>query len=74
MKVLRGRPDGAGRRVAVVAGRYNEVVTSKLVEGALAGLAHHGVGSDDITVAWVPGAFEIRSSPSDSRAAAAPTR
>ncbi len=59
MKVLRGRPDGAGRRVAVVAGRYNEVVTSKLVEGALAGLAHHGVGSDDITVAWVPGAFEI---------------
>ncbi len=59
MKVLSGRPDGVGRRVAVVAGRYNEVVTSKLVEGALAGLAHHGVASEDITVAWVPGAFEI---------------
>ena len=59
MKLLRGTPDGAGRRVAVVAGRYNELVTSKLVEGALAGLEKHGVRSDDITVAWVPGAFEI---------------
>jgi 6,7-dimethyl-8-ribityllumazine synthase len=59
VKILRGRPDGVGRRVAVVAGRYNEVVTSKLVEGALAGLTHHGVSPDDITVAWVPGAFEI---------------
>jgi 6,7-dimethyl-8-ribityllumazine synthase len=59
VKVIRGATDGAGRRIAVVAGRFHELVTSKLVEGALAGLEQHGVRSDDITVIWVPGAFEI---------------
>ena len=59
MKVVRGEPSGAGRRVAVVAARFNELVTSKLVEGALSGLAHHGVADADVTVVWVPGAFEI---------------
>ncbi len=54
-----GIHDGAGKRVAVVAARFNEAVTSKLVEGALAGLAHHGVSEDAVAVAWVPGAFEI---------------
>ena len=53
------RPTGAGLRVAVVAARFNEVVTAALVEGALAGLAQAGVADDDVTVAWVPGAFEI---------------
>ena len=43
----------------MVAARFNEVVTAKLVEGALAGLAKHGVADDDVDVAWVPGAFEI---------------
>jgi 6,7-dimethyl-8-ribityllumazine synthase len=59
MKVLRGDRTGAGRRVAVVAARFNETVTSALVEGALAALVKHGVAEDAITVAWVPGAFEI---------------
>ncbi len=59
MKVLRGEVGGAGRRIAVVAARFNELVTSKLLEGALSGLARHGVAEDDVTVAWVPGAFEI---------------
>ncbi len=54
-----GIHDGGGRRFAVVAARFNEGVTSKLVEGALAGLASHGVADDAIDVAWVPGAFEI---------------
>jgi 6,7-dimethyl-8-ribityllumazine synthase len=54
-----GVADGAGRRVAVVAARFNEVITTKLVEGALAGLREHGVTEDRIEVAWVPGAFEI---------------
>ena len=54
-----GIHDGAGKRVAVVAARFNEAVTSKLVEGALAGLARHGVSEDAVEVAWVPGAFEI---------------
>jgi 6,7-dimethyl-8-ribityllumazine synthase len=59
VRVVEGAPHGQGRRVAVVAARYNEVVTGRLVEGALEGLAHHGVASDDIDVVWVPGAFEI---------------
>jgi 6,7-dimethyl-8-ribityllumazine synthase len=56
---LRGRPIGDGKRVAVVAARFNEVVTNRLVEGALAGLAQHGVPLEHVTVVWVPGAFEI---------------
>jgi 6,7-dimethyl-8-ribityllumazine synthase len=53
------RPSGGGRRVAVVAARFNEVVTGRLVQGALDGLASFGVATDDVDVAWVPGAFEI---------------
>jgi 6,7-dimethyl-8-ribityllumazine synthase len=56
---LKGERDGAGRKIAVVAGRYHAQVTEKLVEGALAGLASHGVAEADVSVAWVPGAFEI---------------
>jgi 6,7-dimethyl-8-ribityllumazine synthase len=52
-------PGGTGRRVAVVASRFNEHIVAKLVDGALAGLASHGVDGDDVDVAWVPGAFEI---------------
>jgi len=54
-----GVHDGSGRRIAVVAARFNEMITGRLVEGALGGLAKHGVGPDDVDVAWVPGAFEI---------------
>jgi 6,7-dimethyl-8-ribityllumazine synthase len=54
-----GVHDGSGRRIAVVAARFNEIITGKLVEGALAGLAKHGVDADAVDVAWVPGAFEI---------------
>lgn len=43
----------------MVAGRYHPAVTQKLVDGALAGLAEHGVADEDVVVAWVPGAFEI---------------
>ena len=59
VRVDRGEPDGAGRHVAVVAARFNEAITQRLVEGALSALAKHGVREDDIEVAWVPGAFEI---------------
>jgi 6,7-dimethyl-8-ribityllumazine synthase len=59
MRVVRGEPDGAGVRVAIVAARFNELITNALVEGALEGLSRAGVADDDVTVAWVPGAFEI---------------
>jgi 6,7-dimethyl-8-ribityllumazine synthase len=56
---FRGEPDGTGRRVAIVVSRFHEGVTSRLLDGALAGLHRHGVREDAIDVAWVPGAFEI---------------
>jgi 6,7-dimethyl-8-ribityllumazine synthase len=59
VSVFEGSPRGAGRRIAIVAARFNEVVTRKLVDGAAARLKALGVSSDDIDVAWVPGAFEI---------------
>ena len=59
MSVVRGVVDGAGRRVAIVAGRFNERITAKLVEGASDGLVASGVVPGAIDTVWVPGAFEI---------------
>jgi len=59
VKELRGDFLARGRRFAVVAARFNEVVTSKLVEGAVAAFRAHGIEDDDLVVAWVPGAFEL---------------
>ena len=60
MKVLEGKlVDGGNIKVAIVVARFNEFITSKLLGGALDTLARHGVQDDDISVAWVPGAFEI---------------
>ncbi len=59
MTIFEGRPEGRGRRIAVVAARFNAVVTNRLVEGAISALTEHGVPADDIDLAWVPGAFEI---------------
>ena len=52
-------PAGAGRRFVVVASRFNEEITKKLVDGALEALLKHGVAFDDIDVVWVPGAWEL---------------
>jgi 6,7-dimethyl-8-ribityllumazine synthase len=57
--VYEGSTEGAGRRVAIVAARFHEAVTAKLVEGAQRALTARGVDDDDVDVAWVPGAFEI---------------
>ena len=54
-----GTVDGAGMKVAIVCGRFNDLITNRLLDGALAGLAIHGVQEDDVALAWVPGAFEI---------------
>jgi len=48
-----------GARFALVAGRFNEFITAKLVEGAGDALMRHGAAEDDITLAWVPGTFEM---------------
>ena len=51
--------DGAGLRVAIVAARFNYVVTRNLMDGAVAALARYGVRDGDIAAAWVPGSFEL---------------
>ncbi|MGH9150722.1 MAG: 6,7-dimethyl-8-ribityllumazine synthase [Acidimicrobiales bacterium] len=50
---------GEGLRVAIAASRFNQVVTDRLLAGALDGLARHGVDEGSVTVAWAPGAFEL---------------
>lgn len=50
---------GTGKRFAIVAGRFNDFITERLVSGAVDTLVRHGVVDDDITVVWVPGSFEI---------------
>lgn len=59
MAEFTGNPAGAGRRVAVVASRFNETVTRALVDGAMDALVRHGVAFDDVDVMWVPGAWEL---------------
>lgn len=59
MKVHEGSLDGRGLRVGLVAARFNEVVVHQLVTGATDCLRRHGVGDDDIELAWVPGAYEL---------------
>ena len=59
MKVVRGEADGTGLRVGIVVARFNEIVTTALLDGAVRALAQAGVADVDVTVVWVPGAFEI---------------
>ena len=59
MKTLEGKLVAKGMRVGIVAARFNEFITSKLLSGAMDGLIRHDVQEEDIHVAWVPGAFEI---------------
>lgn len=59
MAEFTGNPAGAGRRIAVVASRFNENVTRALVDGAMDALVRHGVSFDDVDVVWVPGAWEL---------------
>ena len=59
MNILEGKLTAKDMKIGIVASRFNEFITSKLVSGALDGLKRHDVKDKDIDVAWVPGAFEI---------------
>lgn len=59
MKEFTGKLLGSGLRVGIVVARFNELITKSLLSGAVDGLIRHGVENDDITLAWVPGAFEV---------------
>jgi 6,7-dimethyl-8-ribityllumazine synthase len=54
-----GSLDGSRLKVAIVASRFNETIGKRLLEGALDCLRRHGVTDEDVSVAWVPGAFEL---------------
>lgn len=54
-----GVPRGEGRRIAVVASRFNQSVTTRLAEGAVEALVRHGADFGDVDVCWVPGAWEL---------------
>ena len=59
MNTFEGKVVSSGIKVGIVASRFNEFITSKLVAGAMDGLIRHDVNEDDVDVAWVPGAFEV---------------
>ena len=59
MTTFEGKIVSEGIKVGIVASRFNEFITSKLLSGAMDGLVRHDVREEDVDVAWVPGAFEI---------------
>lgn len=59
MNRLEGTLTASGLKIGIVAARFNEFITSRLLSGALDGLRRHGADEEQIDVAWVPGAFEI---------------
>jgi 6,7-dimethyl-8-ribityllumazine synthase len=59
MNVIEGKLTAEGLHIGIVAARFNEFITNKLVSGAIDALKRHGASEENITLAWVPGAFEI---------------
>lgn len=58
-RVIEGNLVGTGLKIGIVASRFNDFITTRLLSGAEDALKRHGVNEEDVTVAWVPGAFEI---------------
>lgn len=59
MAEFSGTPSGHNHRFAVVASRFNEQITLKLVDGAMDALVRHGAAAEDVDLVWVPGAWEL---------------
>ncbi|MBW3604986.1 MAG: 6,7-dimethyl-8-ribityllumazine synthase [Actinobacteria bacterium] len=59
MRIVEATLDGSGLRIGIVVTRFNDTVTRRLLDGAVDSLRRHHVGDDDITVAWVPGGWEL---------------
>ena len=59
MNIISGIYNDNSIRVGIVASRFNEIIVSKLIDGAVDGLSRHGVDLDTVDLAWVPGAFEV---------------
>jgi 6,7-dimethyl-8-ribityllumazine synthase len=58
-KIIEGKSDAQGMRIGIIVSRFNQFVTSKLLDGALDGFKSYGGAEDNVTVVHVPGAFEI---------------
>lgn len=58
-KIIQGKHNGRGKKIAIIASKFNEFITERLLSCCLDELGHCGVNKKDITVAWVPGAYEI---------------
>jgi 6,7-dimethyl-8-ribityllumazine synthase len=58
-RTIQGKLDATGSRFAIVISRFNSFVSDRLLSGALDALERNGAASDDITITWVPGSFEI---------------
>ncbi len=58
-KIIEGGFQIKGKKIGLVAGRFNAFITEKLIDGAVDTLVRHGIKDEDITLAWTPGAFEI---------------
>lgn len=59
MNIISGLYNESEVKIGIVASRFNEIITSKLIDGVADGLSRHGVNLDTVDLAWVPGAFEI---------------
>jgi 6,7-dimethyl-8-ribityllumazine synthase len=59
MKIIEGKLQAKGLKFGIVVSRFNEFITSKLLEGAIDALIRHGANEEDIEIFWVPGSFEI---------------
>ena len=59
VKKIEGKLDAKGLKISLVVSRFNEFISSKLVEGALDCLRRHGIKEEDLRIVWVPGSFEI---------------
>jgi len=58
-RIIQGDLSGKGLKIGIVAARFNDFITSRLVDGALDGLQRHGVAEGDIDILKVPGSYEI---------------
>jgi 6,7-dimethyl-8-ribityllumazine synthase len=58
-KIVQGKLDAKGSRFAIVVSRFNSFISDRLLSGALDALERHGASSENISIVWVPGSFEI---------------
>ncbi len=59
VKTFKGKRQGRNKTIGIVASKFNDFITRRLLKGCLKELAHRGIPADQVTVVWVPGSFEI---------------